>query len=291
VAILTPRDTNLILDVHKYKLLSVPQIQKLHFPSLQTAYRRLRALTGLGYLKGFLAPLSPEQHLYHLGKKGAEWVAGQLNVAVSDLGFNRTTRPPDNPLFLKHFVAISDFRIALSQACQTSQFTLRGFIPEFIGTKAPEGNLKRYIRDVVCDVANPTAQISHTPDATFALESNGICSLLFLEIDLGTEVVSSPQKGVLKSLQFYLSYLVSGQYRRYQEDFHCQPLKLFRVLYVTTSEERIRNIRRAATEFFNEKEALKLLLFTEQKNITPATLFTRIWQSADANDPRFYQIA
>lgn len=291
MAILTTRDTNLILDVHKYKLLSAAQAHKLHFPSLQVTYRRLRALTGLGYLKSFLAPLSPEQHLYHLGKKGAEWVAAQLNVAVNDLGFNRTTRPPENPLFLRHFLGINDFRIALSQACQNSALNLRGFIPEYVGEKTPEGNVKRYIRDVVCDVANLTAQISHTPDATFALESKGICTLLFLELDRGTEVVSNPQKGVLKSLQFYLSYLAGGQYRRYQEDFHCQPLKVFRVLFVTSSEERIHNIRRAATEFFSEKEALKLILFTEQKNVTPATLFTRIWQSANADDSHLYQIA
>lgn len=291
MAVLTERDSNLILDVFRYKYLSVSQIQRLHFPSLQVTYRRLRALTGLGFLKGFLAP-SIEQHLYYLGGQGAKWVAAQLNIEVSQLGFNRTTRPPENGLFIKHLLGMNDFRIALSLACQNSVFSLRGFIPEYVGEKALEGNnVKKYIRDVVSDVANPNTQISHTPDAVFCLERNSKQALFFLEIDRGTEVVSNPQKGVLKSVDFYSSYLVSGQYQRYQDDFQCPPLKAFRVLYVTSSEERISNIQRAATQFLDDQRVLKLLLLTEQKNVTPATLLTSIWRSADANDPSFYQIA
>lgn len=289
MAVLTERDSNLILDIHKYRYLSVSQIQRLHYPSRQVAYRRLRALTGLGYLKGFLAP-QVEQHLYYLGKSGAEWVAAHLQVAITDLGFNRTARPPENPLFIRHFLGINDFRISLALACQNAALSLRGFIPEYVGEKALEGNLKKYIRDVVCDVTSPAEKISHTPDATFALEKNGTCALFFLEIDRGTEVVSNPQKGVLKSIQFYLSYLASGQYQRYQEDFQCSPFNAFRVLYVTSSQERINNIRRAATEFLGEERALKLLWFTEQQNITPTTLLTPIWRSANASDNSLYRI-
>jgi Replication-relaxation len=289
VSVLTERDSNLILDVHKYKYLTPSQIQQLHFPSQQTAYRRLRALTGLGYLRNFLAPNVPE-HLYYLGKQGAAWVASVLNVDVADLGFNRSTRPPENPLFIRHFLGINNFRIALSLACQNSALNLVGFIPEYVGEKALEGNLKKYIRDVICDARDPSTKISHTPDAVFCLEKNNSHALFFLEVDRGTEVISNPEKGVLKSLKFYIKYLESGQFQRYQEDFQCQPLKVFRVLYVTSSETRIQNIRKAATEFLEEKRALKLLWFTEQKNITQDRLLTPIWQSADAGDNNLYRI-
>jgi hypothetical protein len=38
---LTSRDISVLLDVCKYRYLSVSQIERLHFPSKRTAYRRL----------------------------------------------------------------------------------------------------------------------------------------------------------------------------------------------------------------------------------------------------------
>lgn len=49
-AYLTERDTEVMLDIYKYRYLSVSQIKRLHFPSLQTAYRRLRSLTAGGLI-------------------------------------------------------------------------------------------------------------------------------------------------------------------------------------------------------------------------------------------------
>ncbi len=62
---LTSRDVAVIVDVYKYRYLSVSQIEALHFPSKGTAWRRLRAMTALGYLKAFTAPSIPER-LYYL---------------------------------------------------------------------------------------------------------------------------------------------------------------------------------------------------------------------------------
>lgn len=53
---ITERDIKAILDLYKFRYLSVSQIHQLHFPSQQTAYRRLRALKGLEYLKSFTVP-------------------------------------------------------------------------------------------------------------------------------------------------------------------------------------------------------------------------------------------
>ena len=45
---LTMRDTAVILDVYKYRYFTATQIEKLHFPSMQMAWRRLHILTTLG---------------------------------------------------------------------------------------------------------------------------------------------------------------------------------------------------------------------------------------------------
>jgi uncharacterized protein YjiK len=45
--------------------------------------------------------------------------------------------------------------------------------------------------------------INYTPDGVFALEKNNRTALFFLEIDRGTEVLSNPEKGFSKAINFY----------------------------------------------------------------------------------------
>ena len=85
---LTSRDVSLLLDVYKYRYLSVTQLARLHFPSRRTAYRRLQALTTLKCLKAFSPPNIPER-IFYLDSEGADIVAGELHVEVSDLGYPR----------------------------------------------------------------------------------------------------------------------------------------------------------------------------------------------------------
>jgi protein involved in plasmid replication-relaxation len=288
-AALTERDTQVVLDLYKYRYLSVSQIQLLHFPSLQTAYRRLRALTELAYVKGFTVPGIPE-HLYHLDNSGAELVAEQLGVGVSDLKWNRPSRAPKDYYFLRHFLKTNDFRIALTLACRGSNIDLLGFIPEYYGEKSSQGSPVKYIKDFICDIRDARAKITHTPDAVFALSKKGTPALFFLEIDRGTEVVSDQEKGVLKSVRFYLNYLISGKYQRYQEDFGCGGFKGFRTLIVTTSASRIENMRQAISNFDFAEKAKKFIWLTTDKRIQPATMFQPIWVCADRADQTEYRI-
>lgn len=181
---LTSRDIAVILDVYKYRYLSVSQVERLHFPSKQTAWRRLQAITELGCLKAFTVPNILER-IFYLDKKGAEVVAIELHVNIEDLEWHRHNRQPKDYYFLKHFLAINDFRILITQACQQTGIILLGFIPEYIGERTREGNVKKYIRDNVCDIENKRIAHSHTPDAVFALEKDGRPAPFFVEIDRG----------------------------------------------------------------------------------------------------------
>ncbi len=288
-ALLTARDLALVCDLYKYRYLSVRQIQRLHFPSLQTTYRRLRALSALGYLAGFLAPHIPE-HIYYLEQKGAQLVADALGVEATELKWASSSKKPKDYYFLRHFLATTEFRLALQAACRQSDLELLGFIPEYYGEKTKAGGVVKYIKDVVCDVQAPAEKISHTPDAVFALAKRALPALFFLEIDRGTEVVSDPSKGVLKCARFYLQYLLSGGYQRYQQDFGCASLKGFRALFVTTSEQRITHIRQAISKLEVDPRAKQFLWLTEQHRIQPSGILQPIWVSADLQDANIYQI-
>jgi hypothetical protein len=286
--VVTERDVLVLVDVYKYRYLSVSQIQRLHFPSLQTTYRRLRALTSLGYLSGFLAPTMSE-HLYHLGPQGGSEVAAALGIEPSDLKWKDVSRPPKDYYFLRHFLKVTDFRIALAEACSSAGISLLGFIPEYYGQKTDAGGLAKYIKDFVCDVRDGGAPINHTPDAVFALQKNGAPALFFLEIDRGTEVITDLERGVLKSIRFYLNYLLSGKYSRYAGDFGVPAFRGFRTLLVTTSEQRVTNIRTAVASLAFEDKAKRFVWLSHEAEIL-AGVFEPVWRSADAGDAGIYKI-
>src|ERR1700722_15067864 len=169
---LTERDLAVLLDVYKYRYLTVSQIARLHFPSRQTAYRRLRSLTNLKLLVGFTAPTLTE-HMYFLSKAGAAAVAETLGLPAVELPWSETFRAPKDYYFLCHFVQVTDFRITLAATCSDAGIKLLGFIPEYLASKTTSGGLLKHIKDYVCDVKRAEEQLTHTPDAVLALRRVG----------------------------------------------------------------------------------------------------------------------
>ena len=290
--ILTERDRELLLSLLKYRYLSTSQVERLHFSSEQTATRRLRLLEGASYLATF-TPTASSVRLVALARKGADVVAEGLGVPLDQLGWTAKREQPKDYLFLKHFLAANDFRITLTQACAARpDLRLLGFIPEQIGDDASGGDLKKHIREVTIDAANPRQKISHAPDGVFVLQRGEASALFFLEIDRGTEVLSNPDRGVLKHVRFYLSSLVSGSYQRYQQEFGlAQPFKAFRALFVVPSDERLENIRRACgTATFSSDHAKRFLWLTTEEALSDSGLLGHEWVSLDPSDPRRYAI-
>ena len=130
---LTARDIAVILSVYKCRYLTGTQIERLHFASKRPMWRRIQALLELGFIKSFTAPHIPER-IFYLDKKGAEIVAIESRIPFEDLEWYPHTRAPKDYYFLRHFLAINDFRIVLTLACQKSTIELIGFIPEYVET-------------------------------------------------------------------------------------------------------------------------------------------------------------
>jgi hypothetical protein len=278
---LTERDISILMNVYTYRYLSRTQIERLHFPSPMTCRRRLQALRELGCIKDFTVPNILER-LFYLDKKGAEVLA--VEAGIEELDWHTHNRLPKDYYFLKHFLAINDFRILITQACQQSTMRLSGFIPEYVGEQTKSGHVKKYLRDRINDY-------SHTPDAVFSLEKNGNAALFFVEIDRGIEVVSDPEKGLLKAIVFYLHYWTSKIWQRYQKDFGGE-FETFRTLIITTSKQRIQHLREATSKFpFHDSHAKRFLWVTTQEQATEDWIFEAIWRSLDVNDQTLYRIS
>ncbi len=286
---LTERDVLILVDLYKHRYLTVGQVQRLHFPSLQTAYRRTRLLKAAGLLERFTVA-HVEEGIFALTRRGVDEVAGALGVDRGDLKWGDAAGKPKDYYFMRHFVAINDFRIALRQACDETDVQLLGFIPDYYGRRNERGGAAKYVRDVVCDAAAAREPVSHTPDGVFALERRGAAALFFLEIDRGTEVVSAPQRGVLKCLRFYAGYLVDGKYQRYASDFGVQAFKGFRTVIVTTSQARLEHIRAAAGSMDVPQKAKRFIWLATPDVVHAEKIFTAAWQSVDADDANQYSM-
>jgi Replication-relaxation len=273
----TARDKDILIDVYSYRYLSASQIQRLHFPSKRTSQLRLRTLLELGYLKSFTTPNIAER-IFYLDKKGAEVIAAEWKIDIEKLGWQRRNQPKDY-YFLKHFLAVNDFRILVTKACQTSDISLLGFIPEYVGEQSKQGYVKKYIRDSV-------HKLSHTPDAVFALQKNNKPALFFAEIDRGTELITDPEKGLLKAIIFYLNYWQAKGYSRYEKDFNRQ-FETARILILTTTQTRLQHIREVVTKLdFSPKYVKRFLWGTSEKE----AIFSSVWQSLDTSDNEYYAI-
>lgn len=286
----TQRDVEVVMDIYKYRYLKSSQIRALHFPSLQTTNRRLRSLCQNDLIRFFIIPNIPER-IYQISRTGAHIVAEQLGVDVNELLWSKNTHCPKDYYFMRHFLAVNQFRIELTKACQSSNLELLGFIPEYFGTKHQSGKVTKYIKDFVFDVQMPSENISHTPDAVFALMKGNKPALFFLEVDRGTEVLTNPEKGFLKMIRFYFNYAQSNKFKSYEQDFKCSDIKVFRVLIVTTTSKRLENMRQAVCNM-NDSSAniLKFIWLTSEGEIYTNKLFQRIWKSLKVEDNEYYCI-
>ena len=151
--VLTERDLQLLFNLYKYRYLSGSQVQKLLFPSQRTADRRLQLLLASDHLISFSVPGISER-LVCLTKKAVDLI--EENLITSDNNGDKIFRwDPGNSIpkdyyFVKHFLAVNQFRIDLTLACNRSaKYELAGYLPEYYGTRSEKGGVVKHIKDFV----------------------------------------------------------------------------------------------------------------------------------------------
>lgn len=285
---LTERDRAALCSLYDYRYLSTSQLRRLHFPSQQTLNRRIRLLIGGGFIVDSSVPGTAER-LVGLSSRGASVVAEQLGTPMDSLEWSRKRAVPTDYYFIKHFLMINDLRIALKSSCRCEDgVSLLGFLPEYIGKLTPHGRQK-HLRDVATDQQG--SSITHTPDGVFALGRSGSsAALFFLEADRGTEVLSDPNRGFLKMVRFYLNHLAGSEYQKHKRDFDVSAdFSLFRVLVVTTSTRRLKNMQGAAQSLaFQPAHAKRFIWLAAADAITDRNFLTTKWLSLA--DDQLYSI-
>lgn len=282
---ITERDLELLEAAAVYRCISVSQIERLFFPSRQTATRRLRFLDRYGLLAVDHIP-GLSDRVVRIRAKGLR-LLGEIDQSTS---YGSPKSRPRDHYFVRHLLALNDFRLNLEGLCRNhGEVELKGFIPEYQGEQSPSGLVRKTAR---AEVSVNGTRIGHTPDGVFSLSYRDKPALFFLEIDRGTEVIGHPDRGVGKICRFYLAYLLQAKLTRYQElfDLESRP-KGFRLLFVTSSSTRLENIRSASLRIETREPKLRRFIWLAVQDSLPDNFLTsRCWVSLDPADTNQYSI-
>lgn len=257
---LTQRDRQVINAVYEYRFLRREQIQMLFFPSQNTTNRRLQHLYQHGFLKRHLPPVQlgegREQAIYSLDERGADLIAVEKDIDRGDIQW----RGKDNQasfLFLNHTLHINDFRIAMTLAAKEQGHQVTRWLDEreikALGERVPAPGKKRRYLPV-------------TPDAFFEYDSGDRQAGFFLEMDMGT----MSNKRFKDKVRAYIIYKTKGYYTK---KFGTTSL---RVLTVTTSHRRLKNLKQATEQV----QGRGLFWFTTINKLSPEQIMRLIWQIA-----------
>ncbi len=260
--VLTERDKRIVLAVYENRYMSRDQIIRVFFRTKSVANERLMKLYQHEYLDRLFKPVSfgYTQAVYSLDKRGAEIVSKELGIYKEALSWKKRNVKVEF-LFLEHTLAISEFWVCLELAAKE-----RKEIEILFWKRQGEA-----LKDKVSDPDRKQKYLPVTPDAFFGILSPKGKSYFFLEVDLGTQSLKRFKKKIIA----YRQYWKSG---KYQEKYG---FKSFRVLTITTSEKRLKNLIVAARDC----GAKSMFLFTAQDLTKPNKVFDNIWYLPVSSDP------
>ena len=266
--VLTERDKQIIEAVYSYRCLRQDQIHSLFFSgSTSTSQRRLMLLYHHAYLnRVFLTSRASVQFspvAYVLDKLGAEILRSEFGYSIDNL---HSLPGQAGQQFLAHTLAVNDVRVSITLACRhqgCSILTWKG-----------ESELKAdYDRVQISGKNGRRVSVSLIPDSFFILSTPLGRAHFFLELDRG-------QMGLDRfrgKIEAYRAYVQHGAYtRRYGA-------KTVRVLSVTLSEARLRNLQRT-TETAGGRERFWFGILSE---LTPENILSgQVWSIA-GHDEKF----
>ena len=190
----TDRDRHIVQLVYQYRILSQAQLQRLLRRSRSTVQQALVRLYHHRYLERVFLPVAyggSSPTLYILDQRGMELLRG--------LGIEDFTGVPDKTLsgmFLEHTLAMNDFRINVTEACERLGWRVQLW--------RTENEIKADYDRVLVRTASRVDKVPVVPDSYFIIEVPGRgVSHFFLELDRGKMDLKRFRTKVLGYVQYY----------------------------------------------------------------------------------------
>lgn len=272
--LLIDRDREIIKTINDFRLMSEGQIQRLFFPSKNTAQNRLKKLWHAELIKREFLPIVGGMKptgvgvplLYSIDTEGAELLQQWFNYKPEDL---RLSRSQLSFQFADHTIGLGNTRIEFLKACKRQELTL--------DTWRDEKALKTSYDHVA---VKSNRLVAVLPDGYMKIKlANGNFLHFFIEFDRSTEGL----KFFAQKLTAYWLYFQSKQcIDRYGTN-------IIRVLTVVTGQNAQTSQRRIANmvKGLEKLTGLSLFWFAHLMDLqTHDALTGEFWTRPDRNKPQ-----
>ncbi len=265
---LTERDLELVRHVHRHRFLSSQHLRRLVKGSGQGIERRLQALFHAGYLDRPRAQLDhyhrggSQPLVYGLGSKGADWLVERDGLPARSVNWTAKNRSVTR-FFLQHTLSVADFMTALEVATRESD-NVRPASAESLTASLGRVSRAELRWQVSFTHDGQPLNLGVVPDQVFVLNPNSASpTCYFLEADRATMPVSRHDFTRTSVQRKLLAYHGTWQQRLLERLFGW---KRFRVLFLTTSPERVEHLRQAARDL---PSGHGLFLFAHRGQLQP----------------------
>ena len=262
-----------------YRILTMSQLAAIGQKTKPTVRKRVRDLKKEELVKvacnesgqNFGRPES----LLALTEQAVE-ILKEKNLITKDMLYKHVG--PISPRLIDHQLLLNWFRIHLGQIeRRLPQLSVR-FLA-YNSPLVPHGSDGRVITTDSSPIGRRTIrEVRFTPDAVFAI-TNAVDSktlLFFLEVDCGTETLSSPQrdmKDIRQKILNYQWYFQSLKYKRYERIFETSRLHGFRLLFLSKTIGRLAALCRLTQEM----QPSNFIWLTEQGRMFHEGVSGKIW--------------
>lgn len=257
----TERDAEIVRLVYDYRLLSQTQLQRLLRKSRSTVQQSLMRLYHHRYLERVFLPIAyggSSPTVYILDTRGME--------LLQRMGVEDFTGVPSKGLsgvFLEHSLAMNDFRISVTHACER----LGWWVPQW----QTENEIKSDYDRVTVRTRSKVLIVPIVPDSYFTIEIPGRgVSHFFLELDRATMTL----KRFRAKIAGYVEYYKQGMYE------HRFGAKGFRVLSVVDAPgtARVENLTKDSATV---PGIGRRFWFAHLPDLTPESVLTNpVWHVA-----------
>lgn len=250
---LNKNDLTLLASLAEYRVLTMSQVAAIQQKSRQVVRRRLRALEQAGLIlsttRGFGRSRGRPEKLASLTETGINFLRSESPALLSIPNSNLTA---EKLRCLDHQLLVNWFQIHLGH--------IKHVIPElsvkFLSPTSPylkvDHNHRPFIYEQLPVENKRPKPHGFTPDGVFSIthEKMKKSLLFFLEVDLGTESVSSLDRGqrdIRQKILNYQRYFQSRRYKRYEKTWNTR-FKGFRLLFLTNTNSRLTALSRLVQE-------------------------------------------
>ena len=269
----------LVLEaIAEYRVLTVNQLATVVSCNRQVGRRYLKALEEAGLvqlsLRGIGRGRGRPERVASLTDQGVDLLRSE-GVFTWEVPHHHVTA--ETLRNLEHQILLNWFRVHL---VHVEKHMPKSWI-RFLASTSPFLRRDSKERSMIFDSA-PIAggsdeMVGFTPDGVWSLTDRecGQTVLFFLEVDMGTESIISPQhnmQDIQQKVLNYSSYFDSNRYKRYEQTWGCE-LKGFRLLFLTHTITRLT----ALCNLAREMPETDFVWLTEQSRLFELGVSGDIW--------------